>query len=273
MLCRTRRSAGAAAPLGEDDVAVSEAEREQTSAWGRTAFLAGVISAVGLFLQTALFFLDATGTLPFSPDYHETGAGRGEDLATYYVALFERQHDIVWDVALRDTIGPVAALALMVLALALVRLRGHGRPGPAVWGLVFAIGALLKLLSDVVFLSQLAVYLDSGFTPEFPADIVAVGRASEAVDALSSYLESVAYLVLAAALLGLAGLLGRRLSALARVVALALAVSVLAWVAGWWPVMAVAEALAGIVLAPALLIGLGRSLARDDARAADAPVS
>jgi hypothetical protein len=260
--------------LGEDDVAVSESEREQTTtAWGRTAFLAGVISAVGLFLQTALFFLDATGILAFSADYRKTGAGRGEDLATYYVGLFERQHDIVWDVALRDTIGPVAALALMVLALALVRLRGHGRPGPAAWGLVFAVGALLKLLSDVVFLSQLAVYLDSGFTPEFPADIVAVGRTSEAVDALSGYLESVAYLVLAAALVGLAGLLGRRLSVLARAVALALVVSVLAWVAGWWPVTAVAEALAGIVLAPALLIGVGRSLAGDDARAPDAPVA
>jgi hypothetical protein len=246
------------------EVAVSEAERETpTASWGRTAVLAGAISAVGILLQTGLFLLDATGILPFSADYQETGAGRGEDLAAYYVALLERQHDIVWNIALRDTFGPVAALALMVFALALVRLRGRGRAGPSVWALVFSVGALLKLLSDVVFLSQLAVYLDSGFTPEFPADIVAVGRTSEAVDALSGYLENVAYVILAAALVGLAGLLGRPWGLLTRVLAGVLVVSVISWVAGWGLVYAVAAILSGIVLAPVVLAGTGRALGRD----------
>jgi hypothetical protein len=249
-------------------VAVSGVEREHaaTTAWGRTAFLAGVVSAVGLSLQTALYFVDATGILPFSPDYQETGAGRGEDLAAFYVALAERQHDIVWNIALRDTLGPVAAIALMVLALALVRLRAQGRPGPQVWALVFSVGALIKLLSDVVYLSQLGVWRDTGFTPEFPADIIAVGRTSEAVGSLSGYLENVAYLILAAALAGLAGVLDRRLGLLARVVAVALLVAVVASFADWWPLYAVDGLLTGIVLAPVLLVGTGRSLDRDAAR-------
>ena len=249
-------------------MAVSGVERRHatTTAWGRTAFLAGVISAVGLVLQTALYFVDVTGILPFSQDYQETGAGRGEDLAAYYVALAERQHDILWNIALRDTLGPVAAIGLMVLALALVRLRAEGRPGPQVWALIFSVGALIKLLSDVVYLSQLGVWRDTGFTPEFPADIIAVGRTSEAVGSLSGYLEHIAYLVLAAALAGLAGVLDRRLDLLARVLAVALLVAVVAWYADWWPLYAVDGLLTGIVVAPALLVLTGRFLERDAAR-------
>jgi hypothetical protein len=243
-----------------------EGEPATRTAWGRTAFLSGVVGAVGLILQTALYFVDVTGILPFSPDYRETGAGRGEDLAAYYVALAERQHDIVWNIVLRDTLGPVAAIALMVLALALVRLRAQGRPGPQVWALVFSVGALIKLLSDVVYLSQLGVWRDTGFTPEFPADIIAVGRTSEAVGDLSGYLENIAYLILAAALAGLSGVLDRRMGLLARVLAVALLVAVVAWFADWWLLYAVGGLLTGLVLAPALLAGTGRSLDRDAAR-------
>jgi hypothetical protein len=246
-------------------LAISEAtQRNETApAWARVALVAACISAGGLLLQTALFFLDSSGILPFSAGYRETGAGRGEDLGAFYVAWFERQHRIVWNIALRDTVGPIAAIALMVLALALVRLRGHARAGVQVWALVLTIGALLKLLSDVVYLSELGVWLDSSFTAEFPADIVAVGRTAEAVDALSSYLEAVAYLILAAGLAGLAGALSRRLAMLARTVAAALVVLVIGWLGGWWPVYAVAALLSGILLAPTLLVAMGRWLVRN----------
>jgi hypothetical protein len=248
-------------------VAIAEAAPRNVTAaaWGRVALLAGWISAGGLLLQTALFFVDASGLLPFSQAYRETGAGRGVDLGAYYVAWFERQHRIVWDIAVRDIVGPTAAIALMVLALALVRLRGQARPGMQVWALVFAVGALLKLLSDVVYLSELGVWLDSHFTAEFPADIVAVGRTAEAVDALSSYLEAVAYLILAVALAGLAGALSRRLAMLARTLAGVLGVVIIGWLGGWWPVYAVAALLGGIVLAPWLLLATGRWLARSPA--------
>jgi hypothetical protein len=217
---------------------------------------------VCLLLQTALFLIDAVGILPAGPDYQATGAGRGEDLAAYYVAYFERQHDVVWAIALSSLLGLVAAIALIVLALAVVRLRGQGRPGPQVWAVVFSVGAVLSLLSDGVLLSQLAVYRDSGFTPEFPADIIAVGRTSEAIDSVSGYLGNVGDLVVAAALLGLAGLLSRRVALLARVLAVVLLVAVVTWYVGPGPVYATAAVAAGLVLAPVALVATGHSLRR-----------
>jgi hypothetical protein len=261
-----------AAEVGTMTIAEAAPRSATAAAWGRTALLAGCISAGGVVLQTALFFLDASGVLPISPAYRETGAGRGEDLGAYYVAWFERQHDIVWDIAVRDTVGPIGAIALMVLALALIRLRGQAGAGVQVWALVFSVGALLKLLSDVVYLSELGVWLDSRFTAEFPADIVAVGRTAEAVDNLSSYLEAVAYVTLAAALVGLARALSRRLGVLARTVAGALVVVVIGWLGGWWPVYAVGAVLSGIVLAPWLLLATGRWLARSASSGLATPV-
>jgi hypothetical protein len=240
--------------------------RPGAPAWGATAFRVGFISGVCLLLQTALFLIDAVGVLPSGPDYRETGAGRGEDLAAYYVAYFERQHDVLWSTALSSVLGLVAATALIVLALALVRLRGQSRPGPQAWAAVFSVGALLLLLSDVVLLSQLAVYRDSGFTPEFPADIIAVGRASEAIDSLSGYLGSVGELVLAAALFGLAGLLSRPVALLARVLAAVLLVSVISWQVGPGNVYTIAAVLSGLLLGPAVLVATGFLLRRVSAR-------
>lgn len=252
---------------GRVEVADEEpAGRPGALAWGATAFRVGVISGVCLLLQTALFLADAGGILPSGPDYQETAAGRGEDLATYYVAYFERQHDVFWSIALSSVLGLVAATALIVLALALVRLRGRGEPGPQVWALVFSVGALLLLLSDAVLLSQLAVYRASHFTAEFPADIVAVGRTSGAIDSLSGYLANVGDLAVAVALLGLAGLLGRPVALLARVLAAVLLVSVITWHVGPEPVYTVAAVLSGLVLGPVVLVATGHVLRRATAR-------
>jgi len=218
-----------------------------------------------LLLQTALFLIDAAGILPSGPAYRETSAGRGEDLAAYYVAYFERQHDVLLSVALSSVLGLVAAVALIVLALALVRLRGRAEPGPQAWAVVFSVGALLLLFSDAVQLSQLAVYRDSAFTPEFPADIVAVGRTSEAIDSLSGYLANAGDLAVAVALVGLAGLLGRPVALLARGLAAVLLVSVITWQVGPGPVYVVSALLSGLVLAPAGLVATGLVLRRGTA--------
>lgn len=236
-------------------------------AWARTALVAGVISAVGLFVQTLLFLIDAAEILPGSPPFRETSAGRDRDLATFFIGYFERQHGIAWDIAIRDTIGPVAAIALLVLARALVHVRGQGRAGPQVWALVFGVGALLKLLSDLAYLSQLGLWRYTGFTAEPPADIIAGARASDAVTYLADYLEHAAFVALAVGLAGLATLLSRRLRLLALSVAGGLLVATVASLAYWFTVYEVAAVLTGAVLGPALLVGIGRSLVAVDRRA------
>jgi hypothetical protein len=244
-------------------VAVDEdATRQLEHTWNRTALLAGTIAAAALFLQTLLFLVDSAGLLPSNPEFRETGAGPEQDLATYYVAYFERQHDIAWILAIRGTLGPVAALAMIVLALAFVRARGHGRPRVQVWALVFAVGALLNLLSDLVYLSLLGVWRFTGFTAEPPADIIASGRSAETVADLSSYLATAGSVTLAAALVGVAAELSARLRLLALGLAAVAVVAVVASLAFWDVVADVTSILTGAVLGPVLLVGLGRWIAQ-----------
>ena len=88
------------------------------TAWGRLGSVAGYVAGACLLGQTALFLADATDLLGDSPEFQETSAGRLQDVANYYAAYFNRQHDIVWSIIVRDVLGPVAYLALMVAALA-----------------------------------------------------------------------------------------------------------------------------------------------------------
>jgi hypothetical protein len=230
-------------------------------AWGRTALIAGVVAAGALFLQSVLFLLDLTGILPSAPDFHETGNGFDKDLATYYVGFFEHQHDIAWNIAIRDTAGPVASIGMIVLALALCRVRGDGGPRLEVWTTVFIVGALLRLIADLVYLSQLGVWRFTGFGPDPPADIIAAGRTSDAITNLTDYLDLAAIVVLAVGLVGIAALLSRRLRLLALVLAAALLVSAVATLAFWDLAYDVTAILTGIVLGPLLLVSLGRWLA------------
>jgi hypothetical protein len=225
------------------------------------------VAAGGLFLESVLFILDATGILPSAPDFQDTGNGFAKDLATYYVGFFEHQHDIAWNIAIRDTVGPVSSVAMIVLALALSRVRGAGRPRLEVWTAVFAVGALLRLISDLVYLSQLGLWRFTGFRTDPPADIIASGRTSEAITNLADYLELAALLTLAVGLIGVAALLSPRLRLLAVALAATLVVSVVAALAFWDVAYDVTAILTGIVLGPLLLVGLGRWLAQPMDRA------
>ena len=89
--------------------------------------MAGLVTAFCFFGQTTLFLADASGLLGENPEYTETSAGRSQDLADYYVAYFEHQRTILWDIAVRDTLGPIGFLALMVLAVAVMNVVGPRR--------------------------------------------------------------------------------------------------------------------------------------------------
>jgi hypothetical protein len=97
---------------------VDSAPRNLVTAWSQTGRAAGYIAGSALLAGTVLFLLHAAGLLGSGPVYHRTGAGSLVDQATFYVAYFGHQPHIVWDIIARDTILPVAYLALITVALA-----------------------------------------------------------------------------------------------------------------------------------------------------------
>ena len=114
----------------------------------------------------SLLLLDLTGILSSAPDFHETGNGFEQDLATYYVGFFERQHDIAWNIAIRGTVGPLASHRDD-------RARPGARPGArAAAGRGSRSGRRSSRSGrcsassrDLVYLSQLGVWRYTGFGP------------------------------------------------------------------------------------------------------------
>lgn len=121
--------------------------------WAGVARFTGLVAASCFFGQTILFLADASGLLGENPTYTETAAGRARDLADYYVAYFEHQHTIVWDIAVRDTLGPIAFLALMVLGVAVMNMVGPRRSEAQLLVLFFVVGGLLAAVPDLTYLT------------------------------------------------------------------------------------------------------------------------
>jgi uncharacterized membrane protein HdeD (DUF308 family) len=172
--------------------------------WGKLGSLAGYTAGACLLGQTALFLADAFDVLGDSPEFHETSAGRLQDVANYYAAYFEHQHDIVWSIIVRDVLGPVAYLALMVAALAALNLIRSARPERQLLVLFFTVGGSLAALSDLVFLTLTRYWEHGGWPADPPANIVAVGRSLEALDNLTTYTQYAGFVVLALGLVCLA---------------------------------------------------------------------
>ena len=112
---------------------VDMAPRDPVRAWRRLGRAAGYIAGSALLAGTVLFLLDATGLLGSGPVYHPTGAGPLLDQATFFAAYFAHQHHIVWDIIARDTILPVAYLALIIAALAVRNRTGPVTPKVTSW--------------------------------------------------------------------------------------------------------------------------------------------
>lgn len=172
--------------------------------WARVARVSGWTAAAALVTTTVLYLLDATDALAASPAYHRTSAGVLADQADWYVAYFHRQHEILWSIVARDLVGPAGFVALAVLGVAVLRLTGWARPSAALAALLLAVGAVLHVVSDLLYLGEVSYWRETGWSPDPAALMVAIGRASEALDHTTTYLEAVSYLVLAAALVGLA---------------------------------------------------------------------
>lgn len=180
------------------------AQAEVDAAWARVGRASGFVASAGLLVGTVLYLLDATHVLAADAQYHVTGAGALTDEANFWVAYFARQHHVLWDIVARDTLFPVAFLALMVLALAARRRAGAERPETQLMVVFFVVGGLLAALSDLIYLSASEYWRVTGWSPDPPARMVAVGRAEGAVETLNRWPEIGGFVVLGAALVSLA---------------------------------------------------------------------
>jgi hypothetical protein len=104
------------------------------------------------------------------------------------VDYFDRQHTILWDIVVHDTVGPVAFLALAIWALAVVaRLHPVGPVGPLII-LFFTVGAMLHVVSDLTYLSLERIWRSEGFRADPPGPMNSIGAAVDAVDLSTTYL-------------------------------------------------------------------------------------
>jgi hypothetical protein len=233
----------------------------------RVARTAALVAAAGFALQTGLFLLATTGLLGTAPEFVDTSAAQEVDYATYYASLFNHQHEIVWNVAIREAIGPVAWVGVGILAVVTAVVVG-GTPA-RVAALVVCLGSSLAGLADLVFGTLVGFWRYGGWGTDVPADMIAAGRSYEGVKTVSTYLQYDGFVVLAIGLVVLAALPGwdSVLRVLLRLTALALvAFVVLDWVWPLWngsqlPRDLVALSL-GVALAPALVIVWAGNLRR-----------
>jgi hypothetical protein len=234
--------------------------------WGRVGRTAGYVAATGLLVGTVLFLLDSTNLLAAEPEFHRTAAGPEADVANWYVAYFDRQHDIAWDIAIRDTIGPVAFVALMIVAVATANVVGWRSPTAQLMVLFFVLGGLLHIVNDLLYLGELHYWRHGGWSADPPGPMVAVGRASEAIDATTVYFEVGSYAVLFCALVCLARLCGAspQLQDWLGVVAYLAAAGTLVLAAGLVTdsdlLLRLGGLATGVVLGPLVAASLGRQL-------------
>jgi hypothetical protein len=195
------------------------ASEDAVRAWRRVGRAAGYVAAASLLAGTVLFLLDALNALGAGPDFHDTGRPL-QDEAQFWVAVFAHQHHILWDVMLRDTLFPLAFVALIVLMLAVRALAPTGRPEGQLLIGFFLVGGVISALNDLIYLAGTDYWRETGWKPVPPERMVAVGRDTQALNALTRWPEAAGFLVLAAGLVCL-GLLCRQHAALPSALALA----------------------------------------------------
>jgi hypothetical protein len=231
--------------------------------WGRTGAAAGYLAGGALFATTLLFVAEQAGLLADSPTLRRTGAGPAHDIAVYYAALFHYQHQVLWDISLRDCLGPLGFLAVMVVALTVRQAVGPQRPLGHLTALFLQVGALLLILDGVIYLAGTDYWRLSGWTADPPANMIAAGRGLEIVDSVTNFLSMAGYVVLALGLVCLGRLcrtataLPRRLAPFAWAEAAALAGAVVASQLSWGTVFDVLILLVGAVLGPVVMVWLG----------------
>ena len=192
---------------------------DDVQAWRRVGRFAGYIAASALLVGTVLFLLDALNALGAQPDFHDTGKPL-QDEANFWVAVFAHQHHILWDILVRDTLFPLAFVALIVQMLAVRALAPTTRPEGQLLIVFFLVGGTISALSDLIYLAGTDFWRATGWTPVPAERMVAVGRDTEALNSLTRWPEAAGFVVVAAGLVCL-GLLCRQHASLPSAIGLA----------------------------------------------------
>jgi hypothetical protein len=243
------------------DVRTTDADR----AWARIGRIAAYAAAIGFFVTTVLYLLDVFDVLDPSPDYVQTSAGQLQDEANFWARVFEHQHAIVWDVIARDVIGPAAFVALIVVGVALRRRVPGDDPDRQLMVTFLGVGGVISALASLLYLGN-AQFWRLPWGPVAPGgetSAIAVGRATTAIDNLTTWPEAFGYLVLALGVWCIGSVVRRgareRLGTLAYVTAVGLVALAIAtvWGGDIDTIHGIVSLAVGGVLAPWVCIRLG----------------
>jgi hypothetical protein len=176
-----------------------------TESWRAVGRTAGYVSGLALLLGTILYLLDATNALGVN-HYHSSGAPSVQNESGFWVSQFAHQHHILWDIIARDTLFPIAFVALVVLSLTIRALVRADRPNAQLMVAFFLIGGILSILADLIYLGGTDYWRLTGWSDVPAVSMVAVGRSEQAIEALTRWPEAAGFVVLAAALVCLGNL-------------------------------------------------------------------
>jgi hypothetical protein len=253
-------------------------ELEPNRGWPGVGRVAGYVSAGALLVGTILYLLDATNALGAN-NYTFAGGSPVRDEAGYWVAQFAHQHHILWDIIARDTLFPLAFMALIVVALAVRAVVRSDRPDAQLMVAFFLVGGTISILSDLIFLGATDYWRVTGWSHLAPTNMVAAGRSEQAIESLTRWPEAAGFVVLAAALVCLGNLcrseaaLPARLGLLAYVEAALLLGIAVAGIMQTGTPYDVFSLVTGAVVGPLLAFWLGHHLgaARAERAAGPAP--
>jgi hypothetical protein len=239
-------------------------------AWARIGRIAAYFAGIGFLVVTVLYLLDVFDVLDPSPTYVQTAAGQLQDEAHFWAAVFQHQHRIVWDVVVRDVVGPASFIALIVVGLALRRLVTRDHPSRQLMVGFLTAGGIISAIGSLLYLGNVEYWrLTWGSVPAgAETSMVAVGRATTAIDNLTVWTDAFGYVVLALGVLCVGVVVGRengmpkRLGTLAYVTSATLVALAVAAVLDTDTPHSLLSLAVGAVLAPWLCLWLGRVLGR-----------
>jgi len=173
--------------------------------WRRVGRVAGYLSGGALVVATILYLLDATNALGVN-HFRPTDVSVIQNQANFWVAAFAHQHDILWDIIARDTLFPLAFLALIVLSLAVRALVRSNGPATQLMVAFFAVGGVISILNALIYLGATDYWRLTGWSNVPAFSMVAAGRSENAIESLTRWPEAAGFVVLAAALVCLGNL-------------------------------------------------------------------